>query len=299
MLSYRHAFHAGNHADVLKHLVEVLTLDYLIGKDKPLCYIDTHAGPGMYDLTQGYAAQNEEFRSGITRLWHAGSLPDALTHYVDCVRSLNLGGNRAGADLALYPGSPAIARALLRDIDRLCLFELHPNDFVLLQRWATGDRRIQVRNDSGFEGLISVLPPREKRALVLIDPPYEVKHDYAAVVTMLRSALKRFATGVYVIWYPLLDRGEVGRMTRELRALPDLRWINAELMVEKPAATGMYGSGVFIVNPPWPLLAQLQQCLPVLATLLNNDHVGNGAAGSNQKLGSGQTPGFSLDSQGL
>jgi 23S rRNA (adenine2030-N6)-methyltransferase len=269
MLSYRHAFHAGNHADVLKHFVEVSVLDYLIGKDKPLCYIDTHSGPGMYDLTGGYAAQNEEFRSGITRLWNTVSLPEPLSRYVDCVRAVNGDGR-----LALYPGSPAIARNLLRAHDRLALFELHPTDFTLLDQWTGGDPRIKVQQSSGFEGLIALLPPRERRALVMIDPPYELKQDYEQVVDILRKALKRFATGVYVIWYPLLARSEIARMTQALKGQPELRWINAELRVTAAGSSGMYGSGVFVVNPPWPLQAQLQQCLPVLVEILGNKDAG-------------------------
>jgi 23S rRNA (adenine2030-N6)-methyltransferase len=266
MLSYRHAFHAGNHADVLKHFVEVSVLDYLLGKDKPLCYIDTHAGPGMYDLTRGYAAQNEEFRSGIARLWNAASLPAPLARYVDCIRAMNCDGQ-----LSVYPGSPAIARQLLRADDRLTLFELHPADFALLESWKGSDRRIRLQQGNGFEGLIAQLPPRERRALVLIDPPYEVKQDYESVVSGLREALKRFATGVYVIWYPLLARNEVARMQKALRALPELKWLNAELSVGAAKDSGMFGSGVFVVNPPWPLLTQLQQCLPVLAAELGED----------------------------
>jgi 23S rRNA (adenine2030-N6)-methyltransferase len=267
MLSYRHAFHAGNHADVLKHVVEVSVLDYLTGKGKPLCYIDTHAGPGMYDLTQGYATRNEEFRSGITRLWGATSLPEPLQRYVDCVRAFN--DNEL---LSLYPGSPAIARKLLRADDRLALFELHPGDFVLLDSWAGIDRRVRTQQTNGFEGLIALLPPQERRALVMIDPPYEIKQDYEQVVDILRKALKRFATGVYVIWYPLLARGEVGRMKQALKGVPELRWISAELKVSAASSNGMYGSGVFVVNPPWPLHAQLQQCLPVLVSTLGDDN---------------------------
>jgi 23S rRNA (adenine2030-N6)-methyltransferase len=278
MLSYRHAFHAGNHADVLKHFVEVSVLDYLLGKDKPLRYIDTHAGPGMYDLTSGYAAQNEEFRSGIARLWNAQSLPAPLSRYVDCIRTLNADGK-----LAAYPGSPAIARSLLRADDRLALFELHPSDFALLDSWASNDKRIRLQQTSGFEGLIAQLPPRERRALVLIDPPYEVKQDYESVVDMLRSALKRFANGVYVIWYPLLARGDVARMKLALRNLPELRWINAELRITAASDSGMFGSGVFVVNPPWPLQDQLQQCLPVMVSALGDD----------------SDAGFALDAHGI
>jgi len=293
MLSYRHAFHAGNHADVLKHFVEVSVLDYLLGKDKPLCYIDTHAGPGMYDLTRGYATQNEEFRSGIAKLWNATSLPAPLSRYVDCVRSLN-----ADDRLAVYPGSPAIARQLLRADDRLALFELHPSDFTLLQDWKGRDKRILLQQSSGFDGLIAQLPPREKRALVLIDPPYEIKQDYELVVNVLRNALKRFATGVYMIWYPLLARNEVARMQNALRSLPELKWLNAELTISATKDSGMFGSGVFVVNPPWPLHSQLQQCLPILVSELGVSELGVSELDVSA-LSEDNQAGFILETHGL
>jgi len=289
MLSYRHAFHAGNHADVLKHFVEVSVLDYLLSKDKPLCYIDTHAGPGMYDLTRGYATQNQEFRSGIAKLWNATSLPAPLARYIDCIRSLN-----ADDTLAVYPGSPAIARQLLRTGDRLALFELHPSDFALLQDWKGSDRRIHLQQGNGFEGLIAQLPPREKRALVLIDPPYEIKQDYELVVNVLRNALRRFATGVYVIWYPLLARNEVARMQKALRSWPELKWLNAELTVSAAKDGGMFGSGVFVVNPPWPLHSQLQQCLPILVSKIGVSTIGVSAL-----AGEDNQAGFMLETHGI
>lgn len=267
MLSYRHAFHAGNHADVLKHLTLVCTLDYLLRKDKPLCYIDTHAGPGLYQLNTGHAAQNEEFRSGIGKLWHAPALTPALARYVDCIRGCN-----DGNELVFYPGSPALAQNLLRAHDSLRLFELHPGDIELLQQLCDGDRRVRAQHSSGFDGLIALLPPRERRGLILIDPPYEIKQDYDTVVATLKGALKRFATGVYIVWYPLLSRSEVGRLQRSLRALPDTRWLNAELQIGTPTPQGMFGSGVFVINPPWPLVQQLQEALVVLKELLGDKH---------------------------
>lgn len=266
MLSYRHAFHAGNHADVLKHFTQVCVLDYMLQKDKALCYIDTHAGPGLYQLTRGFAAQNAEFETGIAKLWQQKNLPSALQRYVDCVRTFN-----HDETLAFYPGSPAIAKALLREHDSLRLFELHPGDFELLQRYCEGDRRIRVQRSSGFEGLISLLPPRERRALILIDPPYEIKQDYDTVVTSIKGALKRFATGTYVIWYPLLARSELARMLKSLRAFTDIRWLNAELQIAPAAAQGMYGSGVFVINPPWPLAAQLAEALDAIKPLLGRE----------------------------
>ncbi|MBR9911676.1 MAG: 23S rRNA (adenine(2030)-N(6))-methyltransferase RlmJ [Gammaproteobacteria bacterium] len=265
MLSYRHAYHAGNHADVLKHLAEVLILDYLRKKaDKPLRYIDTHAGPGLYDLAEGYARQNSEFESGISRLWQAPDLPEPLSRYVNTVRSFN-----PGSELTRYPGSPAIARAMLGAKHKLQLFELHPADFEQLQKWGRGDRRVSAEKLDGFQRLPKSLPPHERRALVVIDPPYELKQDYQAAVAALESAVRQFASGVYLLWYPLLQRDEVGRMLKRLRGR-DWHWLNAELCVGAASSGGMYGSGVFVINPPWHLMDELRASLPVLQRLLGD-----------------------------
>ena len=263
MLSYRHAFHAGNHADVLKHLTQVLILDYLRKKaDKPLRYIDTHSGPGSYSLEDAYARKNDEFETGISRLWQRDDLPEPLARYLNLIKSFN-----SGEALSRYPGSPAIARAMLRENHALQLFELHQSDYDQLYKWSKGDRRISAEKLDGFARLQKSLPPHEKRALVLIDPPYEVKQDYQTVVSVLEKSMTLFATGTYLLWYPLLQRDEAGRMLTKLRQKP-WRWLNAELHVHDKEKGGMFGSGVFVINPPWHLLNELQQCLPALATLL-------------------------------
>lgn len=263
MLSYRHAFHAGNHADVLKHLVQVLVLQYLAQKgDKPLRYIDTHAGEGSYDLRRSFASKNREFDTGITRLWQRDDLPPAVQAYVDVVRSCNTAGN-----LQCYPGSPAIAAHILRPQHRLQLFELHPDDATHLQQWAGRDRRIRVSREDGFAALKAVLPPVERRAMVMMDPPYEVKADYATAVATLQLACKKFATGVYALWYPLLARDEVQQLVNKLEALP-VKSLLVELPVLPAAAGGMTGSGMFVINPPWLLQRQLEDCLSWLQSVL-------------------------------
>ena len=262
MLSYRHAFHAGNHADVLKHLVQVLVLQYLVQKEgKPLCYIDTHAGAGSYGLQSAFASKNREFDSGIARLWQRTDLPRALDSYVSLVRSFNPAGH-----LVQYPGSPAIAAKILRAGHRLHVCELHPEDGTRLARWAAHDRRIKVQQDDGFTALKALLPPLEKRALVMIDPPYEVKADYLSVISALQLATKKFATGTYALWYPLLEREAVGTLVKKLETLP-VKSLLVELPVQA-AREGMYGSGMFIINPPWVLQQQLQGCLPYLQEVL-------------------------------
>ncbi len=268
MLSYRHAFHAGNHADVLKHLVEYLLLDYLNQKDKPYWYIDTHAGAGCYALNEGYAAKNAEYESGIARLWQRTDLPAPVQAYVDLVRALNPDG-----ELKLYPGSPLIADQLLRRDDKLRLFELHPSDFQLLEdNFADAGRRVQIQKANGFAGIKSLLPPPPRRALVLIDPPFEDKRDYQHVITALEDGLKRFATGTYAVWYPQLQRVENKELPAKLEKL-GANWLHVALTVQKPSADGfgMHGSGMFILNPPWTLAQTLKDIMPWLTEALAQD----------------------------
>ncbi|MEZ0236641.1 MAG: 23S rRNA (adenine(2030)-N(6))-methyltransferase RlmJ, partial [Methylophilaceae bacterium] len=225
MLSYRHAFHAGNHADVLKHAVLAAMLDYFYQKDTSYCVIDTRAGAGCYQLDTGFAAKNAEYESGIARLWDRDDLPALLKRYVELVRATNPDGGRK-----LYPGSPLIAWNILRADDRLRLFELHPTDIKLLQQTFEGAaRRVQIQQADGFAGLKALLPPPSRRALVLIDPPYEVKEDYRHVITALKDALQRFATGTYAIWYPQLQRHEVPAMLENLKKLPVKEWLHVAL----------------------------------------------------------------------
>ncbi len=270
MLSYRHAFHAGNHADVLKHLVLVRLLRYLNQKAKPYWYIDTHAGAGVYGLDAGYATKNAEHEQGIARLWNQTDLPEPLADYVDLIRGLNPSG-----ELKLYPGSPYLARQLLRPEDRMRLFELHPTDIELLGRTFMDKRRVQVTLGNGFAGLKSLLPPPQRRALTLIDPSYEDRGDYTQVVEAVKDSLKRFATGIYAIWYPLLGRADAQRLPERLRGLAP-SWLDVRLEVYKPVTGeyGMYGSGLVVINPPWTLEAELRACLPVL-----KDRLAQGTAG--------------------
>ena len=271
MLSYRHAFHAGNHADVLKHLVLLQLLDYLTQKDKALYVIDTHAGAGAYDLKSDYAKKLGEYQGGIGRLWDlpAASLPPALADYVAKVRQFN--GPEAQGPLRLYPGSPWLAQQGLRDIDRLRLYELHTTDSRLLTtNFKDAGRQVQVTAGDGLAGMKALLPPPSRRALVLIDPSYEVKTDYAGIYKALQDALTRFATGTYAVWYPCLNRPESRQFPDRLKRLPAKDWLHVSLHVRAPDADGfgMAGSGMFILNPPWTLKAALQEVLPRLAELL-------------------------------
>ena len=269
MFSYRHGFHAGNHADVLKHVVLVEMLAYLTAKETPLWVVDTHAGAGAYSLDSAFAQKKGEFRDGIGRLWGRSDLPRALIDYLDQVKRFNKDG-----ELRHYPGSPQIALQMLREQDRLQLFELHTTESqVLQQQFANAKRRVSVQAADGFAGLKAVLPPVSRRGLVLIDPPYEDKEDYRKVVAAMRDALQRFATGVYAVWYPQVQRQESQDLPGQMKQLADRDWLHASLTVKAPAkdGLGLHGSGLFIFNPPWNLEASLQAALPVLARLLGQD----------------------------
>lgn len=273
MLSYRHAFHAGNHADVLKHSVEMQILKYLTQKDKPFWYIDTHAGAGCYSLDSGYATQNAEYASGIAKLWHRDDLPAPLAEYVAMVKRIN-----PDDTLTLYPGSPLVARDVLRKQDKMRLFELHSTDSEILHdNCAQQGPQTLIQATDGFAALKALLPPPPRRALVLIDPPYEDKQDYQHVVTALGNGLKRFANGVYAVWYPQLQRPEALQLPDQLKQLPAKSWLNVSLSVQAPSEDGfgMHGSGMFILNPPWIMQGILQQIMPYLAEALGQHGEGS------------------------
>ena len=269
MLSYRHAFHAGNHADVLKHYVLSLVLAYFKQKPAPFWVIDTHAGAGMYALASTFAQKNAEFETGIARLFAAENLPESLENFIEIIKKYNE-NNR----LNFYPGSPKIAESFLRKDDKLRLFELHPSDCkLLIENFAAKDRQTKIEIQDGFVGIKACLPPQPKRAVVLIDPPYELKDDYSRVVDCLQDSLRRFATGTYCIWYPLLQRPEPLAMVDALKRLQANNWLNISLNVQAPSADGygMHGSGMLIVNPPYTLPKTLEAAIPVLAQLLALD----------------------------
>ncbi len=268
MLSYRHAFHAGNHADMLKHYVLGLVLAHTKQKDKPFWYIDTHAGAGMYSLTEGYATQNAEFKQGIDKLIAVQNLPKPLADFVALIQSFNTN------TLKLYPGSPAIAQDFLRADDKMRLFELHPNDCkLLIENFKGQGKQVKIEMQDGFAGIKACLPPPPRRAVVLIDPPYEDKQDYQRVVDMIKDSLTRFATGTYMVWYPLLQRPEPTEMIGSLMDLNVPNWLHVAMTIQAPSneGYGMYGSGLFIINPPWTLPNVLAETIPVLTQLLALD----------------------------
>jgi 23S rRNA (adenine2030-N6)-methyltransferase len=268
VLSYRHSFHAGNFADVLKHLVQVRILRYLLQKDKPLLYLDTHAGAGGYQLGAAHASKAQEFENGIGLLWSRDDLPPQLADYMALVRRFN-----HSKRLTHYPGSPWFAQQLLRPVDRMVLHELHPADVAQLQRAFAAERRCRVRAEDGFAACLALLPPVERRGLVLIDPPYELKEDYQRVVDTLLGAYQRFATGTYALWYPVVERRRIDRLEKALAASGIRRILLLELGIAADhPGHGMTASGMIVINPPFSLAAEMAPLLDYLARTLGAGH---------------------------
>jgi 23S rRNA (adenine2030-N6)-methyltransferase len=274
MLSYQHEYHAGNHGDVLKHSVLVLVLEALQRKEGALRVLDSHAGSGLYDLTSREARRHAEHEQGIARLLAAGA-PPGLRRYLDLVRDCNAG--RAG--LARYPGSPWIARRLLRPADHLVAMELHPRALVALRRLFARDGQVHIHARDAFEGLPALVPPPERRGLVLIDPSYEVKEDFARVAGLLAGCYRRWPGGCYLIWYPLIRHRQAERFPQRIAALGIRKIYQAVLEIEGPASGGMRGSGVLVVNLPWGLEATLGAVLPALWKALAHGGRGGWQAG--------------------
>jgi 23S rRNA (adenine2030-N6)-methyltransferase len=264
MLGYRHGFHAGNFADVLKHLVLANTLDYLTRKPRPLLYIDTHAGAGVYPLRDEMAQKTGEAEDGILRLNFA-QLASELTN--EFASSITVFERIIQSYLAnhQYPGSPAIAAEVLRPQDRLALFELHPTDFKDLFDQFSTDSRAACNQEDGFHSAKSLLPARQKKAVVLIDPSYEIKSDYEKVVEYLTTAWRRTAAGHFLLWYPIIQRSTTERMIQNISnsGVRDL-WRFELCTGQDSVEYGMTGCGMLVINPPWILPQQLQRLLPAL-----------------------------------
>lgn len=274
MLSYRHAFHAGNYADVVKHATLSLILQALCRKETPFCYLDSHAGAGFYSLTSEFAQKTGEFKEGIELLWQLSEaqIPVLLKPYLTALRAAN-----KHSELTTYLGSPALAQYFSRPQDSLTLMELHPTDYQRVKKSFTPDRRIHVHQRDGFEGLIALTPPPQKRGLVLIDPAYEVKHDYVTVVETLKTLHQRWQTGIYALWYPLLQEVSYQQtLVRKLKNSGIKKILRVELS-RYPSDTprAMYGTGMVIINPPYLLAESLTELMPWLWQVLSPESAGD------------------------
>ena len=321
MLSYRHNYHAGNFADVLKHIVQTHILEALLIKPKPFVYYDTHAGAGRYDLMAEKSQKTAEFKDGIAKLWNQPHIPTILgacpridnllqkswicaifrffsansgaillrkpenspksifpslrflfsdkllEPYRRVIKQLNPNGK-----LKFYPGSPLLAHILLPRTCRLELSELHPSDFALLEQEFTGKRNVAIVQADGFKSLLAKVPPIQRRGLILIDPPYELKTEYSDVLQAVKKAYKKFATGIFAIWYPVLSRQQAEKFCSQFKQSSIKKILRIELCVKSDDnAYGMTGSGMIVINPPWKLAEQMQQILPYLKQVLAQD----------------------------
>jgi len=263
VLSYLHSYHAGNFADVHKHLALVLLLRRLQEKDTPLCYVDSHAGRGLYDLAGAEAQKTREADAGILRLCAAPNPPDTVRDYLDLVASFN-----DGDAVRNYPGSAALAQGMLREQDRAMLLELHPREFPALGRFIGRDRRIAIHARDCYEGLPALVPPAIRRGLVLIDPSYEIKREYNEAGTLLCKTLDRWGNAVYLLWYPLLAAGRHRFLLNELAKCSPPRMLCSELKIDS-GTDALLGSGLVIVNTPWQFETRLRDAMAFVRHVLD------------------------------
>ncbi|QDZ12131.1 23S rRNA (adenine(2030)-N(6))-methyltransferase RlmJ [Devosia ginsengisoli] len=269
-MNYRHAFHAGNFADVVKHLILTRIVEYLKRKPAAFRVLDTHAGVGLYDLAGDEAGRTGEWADGIGRLIDrglSGPAAELAAPYLDAVRAQNPEG-----DLRFYPGSPFIVRHLLREQDRLFALELHPDDAEKLRENFAGDIQTRATHLDGWAALGTHLPPKEKRGLVLIDPPFEEKGEFARMVAGLVKAHQRWPGGIYAFWYPIKEPAEVEQFARDLKATGIAKILRIELTISASSTPPrLHGTGMVVVNPPYTLEDEMCLALPDLAKLLADE----------------------------
>jgi 23S rRNA (adenine2030-N6)-methyltransferase len=274
-VNYRHAFHAGNFADVLKHAVLARIVAYLGLKPAPFRYLDTHAGAGVYDLSGEAAARTGEWQAGIGRL-HGHPFPPAVETVLEPYRQALTRVDPEGT-LRLYPGSPEVVRSLAREQDRLLLVEKHPEEAAALRYRFGSDERVRVVERDGWTALGAFLPPKERRGLVLVDPPFEEPGEFSRLRDGLATAHRKWSTGTYMLWYPIKDVLSTEAFGRDLRGLSIPRILRAELYLRRPRdRERLNGAGLILVNPPWTLEADLKLLLPALAARLGE---GEGSRG--------------------
>ncbi|MDA9271853.1 23S rRNA (adenine(2030)-N(6))-methyltransferase RlmJ [bacterium] len=265
MLSYQHGYHAGCFADVIKHVALTRLIHYLIQKDKPLFYLDTHSGRGRYDLKDKQALKTGEALTGINLVWdQREQIPAVFSLYLDAIRQLNPHGG-----LRYYPGSPELAIQNLRGQDRLVFCELHHGEFGHLDQLPHQGRRVFCRDNDGLMDLQALLPPIERRGLIMIDPSYEVKTEYRDVPNAVKAAYKKFSTGVYCVWYPIIDNKLHAQLIRGLTTIESNNALRIEFNLNSKLNTGMAGCGLWIINAPYTLAEEMKTALQTLRQLFN------------------------------
>lgn len=267
MLSYRHAFHAGNFADVHKHIVLSMAVGSLLHKDPPFCYLDSHAAAGRYDLHSAEALKNAEHQQGILRIWHLDGIPEEVQPYLSAVRSMN--SPTAVDTPRYYPGSPRIVRHFMRPQDRMILTELHPDDFRRLRQEFAADRQVAVHHLDGYQGVKAFLPPKERRGLILMDPAYERRDEAARLIAALQAAYQRWPQGIFLLWLPITNRATLTDFYQRLEKTAIRKILGCELCIRPPiTAHQLNGSAMIIINPPWQMDERLGELHPWLAEVL-------------------------------
>lgn len=272
-MNYRHSYHAGSFTDVTKHVILTALMNSFTHKNTPICYLDTHAGIGYYDLCGEFSRKTKEYEGGIEKIIQQEDPPPLVQRYLDCVHQINNHLTQSKfTSLRYYPGSPMVARYLARPHDRIIACELQTQEYQALKAAFAGDKQTAVHHQDGFLGLKAFLPPQERRGLVLIDPPYESPDEFRLIAQSLDSALKRWSTGVYAIWYPIKEQSLVNRFYRNLREITDLPILSIELTIYPELPQHLSGSGMAIINPPWQFAETIQDVLPWLwkALTINN-----------------------------
>ncbi|QMT60002.1 MULTISPECIES: 23S rRNA (adenine(2030)-N(6))-methyltransferase RlmJ [unclassified Legionella] len=266
MLSYQHGYHAGNFADVIKHIVLTHLLDYLTRKDKPLFYLETHSGKGLYDLKNKQAEKTQEYKQGIQLIWHdRQSLPSVFQNYFQSLNQIN-----STHSLRYYPGSPFLAINMLRMQDRMYFCELHPREFEALSQLKCMNKKVHFSNTDGIAAMKALLPPPEKRGLIFIDPSFEIKEEYKEIPLAIKHAYSRFATGVFCLWYPLVDKKLNDRLNRGMKEINPTNALRIEFNLTSTPMNGMGGCGLWIINPPFTLAEEMKTVLNTLKTYFNS-----------------------------
>ena len=266
MLSYRHGYHAGNAADVLKHFILTYVLDYIKKKDKGFIFIDSHAGAGKYLISDPYMQKNKEYLQGIKKILQLKNNNIFLKRYLDLIKSINF-----NSDLKIYPGSCYLAARSLRPNDNLYFFELHPKEFLNLKKNFNNDSRVIIENRDSYQRLNKLLPPKEKRAVILIDPSYELKDEYEKVLEMLSDCYKKFPLGVYIIWYPVLKIKKSEKFIFNILKKKYKNLSHVEMITDN-SNNGMQGSGLFVLNCPWSIENDIKKSLETIFDCLKKNN---------------------------
>lgn len=274
-MNYLHSFHAGNFADVFKHITLILLLEAMQQKETGFCYMDTHAGCGYYDLLSAPAQKTQEYKNGIQNLFYQNHAPDIIQRYLLCVQKINQELNHSSLDsVRYYPGSPWIARYFLRQQDQMILSELHREEYQSLKTYFLSDPKVHVHFQNGYLNLKALLPPKERRGLILIDPPYEKPQEFTDIAKAMHTAMQRFETGIYAIWYPIKDQAPINRFHHALKENIQRPILISELNLFPPTtALQLNGCGMAIINPPYKLAEHLTAVLPWLQEALNISHL--------------------------